>query len=71
MTDWIDKSVLNQERELKRSIAAARQAAPHVKQIKAGDEVLCAECLEPIPCGRIEAHPDSTHCVDCLSELEG
>ena len=70
MTDWIDKSVSNQQIELERGIAMARNPMPHVEQVKVGDDVLCALCLEPIPRQRIEAHPDSTHCVGCLSELE-
>lgn len=70
MTDWIDKSVSDQERELERGITLARCTTPHGVQIKAGDDVLCLKCLEPIPPKRLEAKPDSTHCVGCLSELE-
>lgn len=70
MSDWIDRAVSGQQAELERGIAAARKPTANAEQIKAGDDVLCAECLEPIPKRRIELHPDSTHCVECLEILE-
>lgn len=71
MSDWIDKSLQEQQAALERSIAAARKGKSWAPQIKNGDEVLCAGCLEPIPKRRIELYPHATHCVECLTSLEG
>lgn len=71
MSDWIDKSLLEQEAALERGIAAARKSKLRAPQIKNGDEVVCAECLEPIPKRRLELYHHATHCVECLTLLEG
>lgn len=70
MSDWIDKSLQDQQAALERSIAAARKGPLRAPQIKNGDEVVCAECLEPIPKRRVELYPHVTHCVECLNQLE-
>jgi phage/conjugal plasmid C-4 type zinc finger TraR family protein len=32
--------------------------------------VICWECQEPIPDARLEAHPESAFCVECLADIE-
>ncbi|HAS63214.1 MAG TPA: hypothetical protein DCS35_11975 [Vibrio sp.] len=70
MSDWVDKSLSEQQAELERGIALARKPKPVRTQRKYGDVVICAECLKPISARRIELYPHSTHCVECLALLE-
>ena len=71
MSDWVDKSLAEQQAELERGIAAARRTKLIQPQLKQGDDVICAQCLGPIPKRRLDLYPDSTHCVECLAILEG
>ncbi|ODS10940.1 TraR/DksA C4-type zinc finger protein [Vibrio scophthalmi] len=70
MSDWVDKSLAEQQAELERGIALARKTKPTQTQRKHGDVVICAQCLTPIPERRLELYPHSTHCVECLALLE-
>ncbi|EGR2081491.1 hypothetical protein [Vibrio cholerae] len=66
MSDWIDRSVMEQQAELERGIARARQTTVRSTQQKVDGVVVCACCLCPIPLGRLKIFPNATHCTECF-----
>jgi phage/conjugal plasmid C-4 type zinc finger TraR family protein len=70
MSDWIDKSVTDQEAALSRSLEAARTKHSTKPQLIINGVIVCLFCTEAIPLARLKALPDATHCTECQTMLE-
>jgi phage/conjugal plasmid C-4 type zinc finger TraR family protein len=70
MSDWIDKSVADQEAALNRSLDAARTKPSVRPQLTVNGVIVCLFCMEAIPLARLKAIPNATHCTECQASLE-
>jgi phage/conjugal plasmid C-4 type zinc finger TraR family protein len=70
MSDWIDKSVADQEAALRRNVDAARTKQSAKPQLIIDDVIVCLFCMEAIPLARLKAIPNATHCTECQASLE-
>lgn len=74
MADIVDlaqrrEAEMLEEAHRRRAIAVARQMM-HGQRIEGG-RVICADCGEPIPAGRLRAQPHAVRCLGCQAALEG
>lgn len=56
---------------LAEALSSAGQVAPQEGQRMAAGRVVCLDCGEPIPAGRLAAVPGACRCVECQKEMEG
>ena len=56
---------------LAQALARAGQATPQEGQRTRAGRVVCLDCGEPIPAGRLAAVPGACRCVECQKEMEG
>ncbi|GAB6037645.1 hypothetical protein JCM15519_38620 [Fundidesulfovibrio butyratiphilus] len=55
---------------LAQALARAGQAAPRQSQRTRAGRVVCLDCGEPIPAGRLAAVPGACRCVGCQTEYD-
>ena len=70
--DSLDNASELEQLHRSRSLAHQRTAARSAKvaQCIVDGEVLCLDCGDAVPLGRLNAQPDAAYCIDCQSMRE-
>lgn len=71
--DYIDEAQMVEECERREALHRfLLRRAPEESQYRDPErgKVLCLDCDEPIPAGRLAAHPHATRCIECQQDYD-
>lgn len=70
--DWVEADLLNDTdiALLSHELVRLREIDAALARMKAGSYGSCIDCGEPIPAGRLVAHPTAECCIPCQEKFE-